>query len=177
MARELTKKQKGFVKDYVETGNGSLAAKKNYDVEADVTARSIASENLTKPNIVKAIQDALGDDLLAKNHLELLEQKRTDYFVFSSKMSDEEIIDHVKAAGFEVIVVRESDRGKLAFYSVADANAKGKALDMAYKIKGTYAPEKSVSLNLEIENSPAIKALSDKFDAFMDSQLKEDTAR
>ena len=51
MARTLTKKQEGFVKDYLETGNGSLAIKKNYDVSTDETARSMASENLTKPNI------------------------------------------------------------------------------------------------------------------------------
>lgn len=52
----LTKKQKGFADDYALTGNGSFAAKQNYNVSSDLTARSIASENLTKPHIVEAIE-------------------------------------------------------------------------------------------------------------------------
>ena len=31
MARQLTKKQRGFVKDYVKEGNGVKAALQNYD--------------------------------------------------------------------------------------------------------------------------------------------------
>lgn len=52
----LTKKQKGFVKDYIDTGNATQAVKNNYDVSNDLTARSIGSENLTKPNIQQAIE-------------------------------------------------------------------------------------------------------------------------
>lgn len=48
---KLTKKQMGFVKDYIATGNGTQSALKNYDVNNANTARSIASENLTKPAI------------------------------------------------------------------------------------------------------------------------------
>src|ERR1700734_1172040 len=52
MARTLTKKQRKFVNEYADTGNGSLAVKEaGYDVANDETARAIASENLTKPNI------------------------------------------------------------------------------------------------------------------------------
>ena len=36
--RRLTKKQKGFVKDYIETGIGSLSVKRNYDVSDELTA-------------------------------------------------------------------------------------------------------------------------------------------
>ena len=77
---ELTKKQKGFVKDYVETGNGTQAVLNNYDTKDEHTAAVIASENLTKPAIVKSIQEALPDELLAEKHLALLnktEIKRT----------------------------------------------------------------------------------------------------
>lgn len=51
-----TKKQKGFVKDYLETGIASVAVKKHYNVKNDETARSIGSENLTKPNIQALIE-------------------------------------------------------------------------------------------------------------------------
>ena len=76
---ELTKKQKGFVKDYVKTGIGSMAIKKNYDVSNDETARSMATENLTKPHIIKAIKsiaDSIPDDKLSKVLLEGLDAGR-----------------------------------------------------------------------------------------------------
>lgn len=100
----LTKKQRGFVKDYIETGNGQESALNNYDTEDLNTARAIASENLTKPNIQNAIAEALPDELLSKKHLQFLNSKREEIGI--------------------------------------------KALDMGYKVKGLYAPEKLVSLNL-----------------------------
>lgn len=57
MARTATKKQKGFARDYVETGNGTQAALKNYDTSSSNTAKAIASENLTKPNVRALIDD------------------------------------------------------------------------------------------------------------------------
>lgn len=55
MARVATKKQRGFAKDYVESGNGTQAALKNYDVKSPEVAKVIASENLTKPNVRELI--------------------------------------------------------------------------------------------------------------------------
>jgi hypothetical protein len=58
--KKLTIKQKKFVKAYVATdGNGQEAAKAVYDVKNDNVARNIASENLTKPNVKEAIDQAL----------------------------------------------------------------------------------------------------------------------
>lgn len=54
---KLTPKQKGFVKDYLETKNGTEAAMKNYETDR-VTAASIAWENLRKPQIIQALQEA-----------------------------------------------------------------------------------------------------------------------
>lgn len=88
----------------------------------------------------------LSDESLARHHRELLEARQPAYFVFPKAMEDEEIIGHVQAAGFEVIVVRPSDKGKLAFYSTVDSNAQKSAIDMGYKLKGHYAPEKQITL-------------------------------
>lgn len=54
----LTPKQRGFVKDYLETGNGTQAALNNYDTEDANTAGVIAWDNLRKPKIQAKIQDA-----------------------------------------------------------------------------------------------------------------------
>lgn len=150
MSKKLTKKQKGFVKDYVETGNGTQAALKNYDTEDENTAAAIASENLTKPKIEQAVTEALSDTLLNDSHVKLFKQKQLAYFTFPKNMEDEEIKNHVEANGLQLIVIRPSDKGKLAFYSIDDAQAISKALDMGYKIKGKYAPEeKSVTVKVE----------------------------
>jgi len=58
MTRRLTRKQSAFVAKYVETGNATEAGFAAYDTNRDV-ARSIGSENLTKPDIRRAIDEAL----------------------------------------------------------------------------------------------------------------------
>lgn len=123
---KLTRKQKGFVKDYAKTGNGSLAVKNNYDVDPndDNTSASIASENLRKPNIQRAIAEMIPDELLGEKHLALLNK-----------------ID---------------EKGEI------DVQAVSKGLDMGYKIKGSYAPEKTVNMNIEVESSEEIKRLADQ---------------
>lgn len=92
---KLTKKQAGFVEDYVNTGNGTQSALKNYDIEAkqpDNVAAVIANENLRKPNVALAVeigQETLKSALqkqgvtpekLAKKVDELLEAKRSTLF-------------------------------------------------------------------------------------------------
>ncbi len=54
MARSLSQRQRAFAQDYARHGNGAAAARRaGYSPR---TARSIASENLTKPDILDAIQ-------------------------------------------------------------------------------------------------------------------------
>jgi len=58
--KPLTVKQKKFVKAYVEKdGNGQEAVKAVYDVNSDAVASTIASENMRKPNVKFAIEQAL----------------------------------------------------------------------------------------------------------------------
>lgn len=54
--QKLTKKQRGFVNDYVDTENGTQAVMKNYNVKDNIVAKSVASENLAKPYIMEAIE-------------------------------------------------------------------------------------------------------------------------
>lgn len=119
-------------------GNGWKAAdalRKNGYSPAVVDNPSKVTESKT---FLEVLEDALPDDLLSSHHKELLEQRRIEYFVFPKKMEDQEIKEHVLAAGLKVIVIRESDKGKLAFYSISDPQARSKALEMAYKLKGKF---------------------------------------
>ena len=59
---KLTLKQQRFVDYYLQTGNASKSAKlAGYNTNEN-TYRAIGAENLTKPNIKKAIQDKLIKD-------------------------------------------------------------------------------------------------------------------
>jgi len=121
---KLTKKQKGFVKDYVETGNGTQSALKNYNVKDETVASSIATENLRKPliqNAIKSIAEQIPDELLLQVHLEGLKASRT---------------------------IKSTDSGDIV---EPDYAVRHKYLDTAHKIKGTYAPEKSINLNLDAD--------------------------
>lgn len=115
---KLSKKERGFVNDYVKTGNGVQSALNNYNTDSYGVAAVIAHENLTKPKIVKAIAERLPDDLLEEKHLALLNKKET------VKIRDE----------FGNEIIQETNQ--------IDSNAVAKGLDMAYKIKGAYGDEK-----------------------------------
>ena len=106
----------------MKTGNGTKAALKAYDIQAvdkDKSASVVASSNLGKVSIQKAIKsiaDSIPDKLLVEKHLELLNAKKIKTTLIKGELIDTE----------------ES----------IDSYAIGKGLDMAYKIKGSYAPEK-----------------------------------
>ena len=58
MTDRLTPKQDKFIKKYLETGNGTRAALEVYDTDEYMTAASIASENLKKPQILAKLHAA-----------------------------------------------------------------------------------------------------------------------
>lgn len=136
----LTKKQKGFVKEYIETGNGVQAALNNYDTEDYNTANQIAIDNLQKPtiqNAIKSIAEQIPDELLLKVHLEGLNA--------TSGTGDNTQIDY---------------------------GVRHKYLDTAHKIKGTYAPEKSIALNVNADiTNPKARELADEYEEALKKAL------
>jgi hypothetical protein len=57
MSKTLTKKEKGFVHDFMDTGNGTRAVLNNYDTKDYDVASSIASQNLRKLKIQEALSE------------------------------------------------------------------------------------------------------------------------
>lgn len=133
MTDRLTHKERGFVKDYIETGNGTKAALANYDTKDENTAAVIASTNIRKPKIQQAIEEALPDDLLNEVHREGLYATREYYNNKGEFMGD-----------------------------VADYSARAKYLDMALKRRGLYAPDKHMNVNIEVEPDETIRDLTQK---------------
>src|SRR3990167_6506662 len=95
---KLTKKEKGFVKDYLDTGNGTLSAMKHYEIEAkdkENSAASIASQNLRKLKIQQALDEHAEP---AESKIFHLSQKAKSEMV--SLVASKEILDR---AGYKPI--------------------------------------------------------------------------
>lgn len=116
MDKKLTEKQKRFADYYIETGNGTEAAiKAGY---SENTAKEIASENLTKPNIKNYI-----DKLLQKkDHSRIASQDEVlEYLtnVMRGKVQEEQVVvesvgDYMSAARKVKKQVSPKDRNKAA---------------------------------------------------------------
>lgn len=154
MSKKLTKKQSGFVKTYIQTGIATIAAKKNYNVTTENSAAAVGSEVLSNPKVQAAIEnyaDSLPDTLLREKHLALLnrrEVKRT--------------FDHQTGEWIDI------DTGQVDSFAVS------KGLDMAYKLKGSYAPEKSQSLHVNVDAKLAnseVEQLRLKYEAELKAKL------
>lgn len=112
-----------FAKEYIKNGNNATqAAKDVYGITNDNYAkvkghRKLKSKNVQK--VVKSIADQIPDSLLVKVHNEGLHASKK---VFKNNNESGEIEE-----------VSEE----------ADYPTRHKYLDTAYKVKGTYAPEKT----------------------------------
>lgn len=127
----LTKQDKKFVKEITETGNKTQSAKIAYGYKDDNVAGVMANKRLKKVKIqeaIKSIADSIPDSLVAEKHLALLNKEEVR---MKNNMTTGEI---------DVIPTGE-----------IDAQAVAKGLDMAYKLKGSYAPDKNININMNVK--------------------------
>lgn len=137
MAEKLTRQDKKFIETYAETGNGTLAASEAFDIEDPNYAGVKAHRLLRKDKIVNAIEEALPDDILHEIHREGLYASKPFFNEDGEKISEE-----------------------------ADYSVRHKYLDTAYKLKGAYAAEKHVNLNIDIDSTdPVVEELTQKLNA------------
>lgn len=143
MEEKLTKQDQVFVKEIVEHGNQTEAARKAYGIKNEGYARVKGHKQLTKNNIVKAIQtlaDRISDDKLH----EVLEE------------------------GLDASQKLVKDGQIIA--EIPDHNVRHKFLDTAIKLKGLYAPEKNINLNIEVDtNDPHARSIAEEYE----QKLKE----
>jgi len=159
----LTRKQKVFVEEVVEHGNGTKAALAAYDTESPSVAAVISSENLSKPNVLNAIASRITPEMVDEAHESILNAVKLDYFVFGKHMEDEEIREHVESVGLTCVNIRPSEKGKLAFFTLPDGAARGKGIELYHKVHGTFAPEKKLTVHVEAQAiDPRIRELARK---------------
>lgn len=170
MNKTLKPREKKFAQAYIENGGNASAAAVEVLGPAPKTrktdVRAVQGHHLLRKIKEKTtlLDDYLPESMLFDKLKKLTNQKMLAYFVFAKKMSDEEITEHMKANGLVTVVIRESDKGKLAFYTTDDPVAISRAIDMGFKLRGSYAPEKKMNLNINAEIIPdeKVQALADK---------------
>lgn len=100
MTERLTKKEKGFADDLLETGNGTQAALNNYNTTDTNTAAVIASENIRKPKIREYLESKSSD---AASQIYILSQSAENEAVRLNASKD--ILDR---AGFKPVEKTQS---------------------------------------------------------------------
>lgn len=110
---------------------------------------------MNTPSFKALAEKYLPDDLLLKIHKEGLEANR----VISAN-----------------IVHGEADEGTNDFIEVPDHAVRHKFLDTAYKLKGTYAPEKTVAIDVhgDIKDFEKYKELSERYEAELLASYQEE---
>lgn len=128
----LTEKQKAFVREYLVDLNATAAAKRaGY---SEKTAYSVGNENLTKPEISKAIQKAMQE-----------RQERT-------QVTQDMVVQEISKVAFK-------DAADFAESELKYAN-KLKALEMLAKHLGLYAEGANIPKN-EIHDDGLSKSLKE----------------
>ena len=161
---KATIKQAKAIKIASENG-GNISKAMREAGYTDITAAT--PKKLTESKAWKEIMgEALPDEELAKHHKALLNAKSLDHMVFplegtdketkalkkaQSKLTDDDIIDMLAAEGCIVRRIVHGEQARHVYFWTNDNNSRKSALDMAYKLKGNYAAEKSIAITIPID--------------------------
>ncbi len=88
------------------------------------------------------------------------EEEKMEYEQERTTLTDQEIIDMLAEVNCKVRRIVHGETARHVYFWSVDNKARKEALDMAYKLKGKYAPTKSVNLNLEVEADATVKAIT-----------------
>lgn len=88
MTTRLTKKEKGFVDDWLELGNATKAALRNYDTKIYSVAGAIGSENLKKQKIIDYIESQAAGAALRMKELSMSAKTEQVRFAANKDMLD-----------------------------------------------------------------------------------------
>lgn len=123
--------ERKFINEYIKDGDAVRAViDTNRHIVSEESAEQLAKKHLNNKTIQELADTLLGNALLVVKHAELLEQTKT-------------VVQYDPKTG--QIIAENTD--------IPDTDVRLKALDMAYKLRGLYAPEKRQTVNLNIETN------------------------
>jgi len=85
------------------------------------------------------------------------------------KSIEEQIPDELLVEKHNALLKKIDEKGQI------DVQAVAKGLDMAYKVKGSYAPDKNINININQEMSPEAIARAKAFDEWFKKQQTSKT--
>lgn len=114
------------------------------------------------------VDTALPDTVLLDYHKKLLNDRKVDHMVFPKAVTDEEINELFEEIGCKVRKIKHGDTANHVWFWVINAKALKEGLDMAYKLKGSYAAEKKATVNLnlnaDLQADPASIELKEEYE-------------
>jgi hypothetical protein len=149
------------IKDAVESGDP--INKSQLLVDAGYSPKSLSM--FQKKSFLKVLDEILPDDLVLAAHRELLTNKNVEKHSFPITMPDEDIRDVAEHIGTVIQIYKDSkNQCKHCWIQKVNLNYIKDGVDLAYKLKGSYAPEK---------HAIAIQDFSEMSDEELEAFLKE----
>lgn len=178
--------QRKVAKLVVEKGRKSISGAMR---EAGYSAETAKAPNkLTESKgWADLMGEALSDATLAEKHKQLLNSTTLDHMVFPlgpdtdegdpaegppagpsvpeafkdrTKLTDKDITELLSEVNCTVRKIVHGETARHVYFWAADNKARKDALDMAYKLKGKYAPEKSITVNVDLAPTEGLKDLA-----------------
>lgn len=147
--RKPTPRQIKAANEMVANGGNMKAALKKAGYSPAVQKNP---HKVTRSKTWKQLMDEyLPEDYLAEKHRELMEANSIHHYVFphgtakkDPRITDAEIRSIVESVpGCRLVYIKlDKFLGKVAYYQSPDNKARKDALDMAFKLRGSYSPEK-----------------------------------
>lgn len=135
-----TVKQKEAIKNVVE--NGGIISKAMLDAGYSPNTAKTPQKLTESKAWEELMKKFISDEDLAKAHKQLLDATRIEHMVFPLKITDEEIKELLEEVNCKVRKIQHGDTANHCWFWAKDNNALKNGLDLAYKLKGKYAPEK-----------------------------------
>ena len=135
-----TKMQKDAIKKVLIEGKSPSKAMREVGYSKG-TAKN--PKNLTKSKAWRELmRKYLPDKDLAESHKQLLNATKIEHMVFPTSVKDKVIKELLESVNCKVRKIQHGDMANHCWFWARDNKALKDGLDLAYKLKGKYAPEK-----------------------------------
>ena len=162
----VTVKQKRFIKNLAENGGNSrrAALAAGYSQEMADNPKKIFNSIAVK----ESCRDIFDPAEISKLHNRLVHADVFSQYSFSKSMPNKEIVKIMSKVDYKIVRIIKLNRGKICYFLKPDNQTRLKAIDMAYKVTGTYNSSK-----LKQEDPLAQFSNEELYDLIRDAERSE----
>ena len=139
-----TMKQRRAIKNVVENGGNVSKAMRDakYSIETAKNPKKLTDSRAWE----ELVEENLPDKDLSRLHKKLLNSKRIEHMVFPTATEDKDITSLLKSVNCVVRKIQHGDMAIHVWFWATNDKALQSGLEMAYKLKGRYAPDKVATI-------------------------------